>query len=164
MRQMESWPSLSMCQSHVDGMSAHKLRCPVDLTICLSTSLVVCFSAPAAAPDMSTPEPCAEVVLLPVLAYVLNIGAPQLCLYADCHSAPEPSTSTACKEPLSTDWSGVLTAESMAPMNIPKATPKADPMTPDMTVLTAQLLIMSSWTSCSGVVGSILAYSFFFFA
>ena len=58
---------------------------------------------------------------------------------------------------------GMLTAESMAPMKIPKATPKAEPMTPDITVLTAQLLIKSSWMSCSGVVGSILVYSFLFF-
>ena len=58
---------------------------------------------------------------------------------------------------------GSLTAESMAPMKMPKNTPNADPMMPDMTVFTAQLLIRSSWTSCSGVVGSILVNSFFFF-
>ena len=47
-------------------------------------------------------------------------------------------------------------------MNTPKQMPKADPMMPEMTVLTAQLLIMSSCTSCSGEGGSILAYSFLF--
>ena len=55
---------------------------------------------------------------------------------------------------------GTLTPASIVPITMPKSTPNPMPITPDMTVLTPQLFIMSSCTICSGVGICICLYTF----